>query len=313
MNNPLVTIAIPAYKADFIEQTIESALNQSYPNTEVIIVDDSPGQRIREIACRYAGDRRLTYYKNQANLGKDDPARNWNECLRHAHGEYICILCDDDSYGDDFVSTLMSLAERYPDCHALRSGVSEIDAQGHVTSLFPLAPEHMDIAEYIWHLHSRKNHQTMSEWMLRTRRLRDMGGYANHPMAWGADCATVFAMAEEGGVASSPLRLMSFRNSGRNITGRSYSHVPEKIRGWNMQCDKARSIISRSDSPYKNVIIKEIERDRRTEHKFLVKHASIGDLNRMMREPETYGISTALYVKGIIRNILWMTGLKRKR
>ncbi|AUP76533.1 hypothetical protein CWS02_10720 [Enterobacter sp. EA-1] len=50
----LVSIIIPAYKPDFFETALSSALNQSWPNCEVIICDDSRDDTIRLISERYA-------------------------------------------------------------------------------------------------------------------------------------------------------------------------------------------------------------------------------------------------------------------
>lgn len=309
---PLVTIAIPAYKSDFLELTIKSALAQTYKNIEVIIVNDNSPYDIKSIVNKFCDDR-ISYYVNNENIGKSDPSRNWNECLKHANGEYICILCDDDLYDKDFVSTLVTLAGKYPECNVFRSGVKEIDAQGNVTSLYPLAPEHEDVTEYIWHLHSGNNRQTMSEWMIKTEKLREIGGYVNQPRAWGSDCATVFTLAEDGGVASSSQRLMSFRNSDSNITGCNYSYIPEKMRGWTMQCDLATSIIERSKTPYKEIIRKEVERDKMAWRKILIKHAGLHDLNTMMKSPSIYGMNISKYLNGMFRNLMWLTGLRKKK
>lgn len=312
MQHSLVTIAIPAYKPYFIEQAIISALEQTYHNIEVVIVNDKSPYDIKSIVDKFS-DKRISYYVNKENVGSKDPSRNWNECLKYAKGDFICILCDDDLYDKDFVSTLVSLAEKYPECNVFRSGVKEIDAQGNVTSLFPLAQEHEDVTEYIWHLHSGNNRQTMSEWMIKTEKLKEIGGYVNQPMAWGSDCSTIFTLAKHGGVASSPLRLMSFRNTDKNISGCDYSYIPEKICGWTMQCDLAISIIERSNSPYKEIICKEVERDKRAGRKILVKHAGLHDLNTMMKSPHIYGMNIGKYLNGIFRNLIWLTGLRKKK
>lgn len=311
MTSPLITIAIPAYKHEFIEDAIKSALTQDYDNIEVIVVDDNSPYDILSVMNKFH-DNRLSYYRNAANLGKGDPTANWNECLKHAKGEYICILCDDDKYDETYVSTMVSLANTYKDCNVFRSGIKVIDSENKVTDLYPLAPSYENVYEYIWHLHSGNNRQTISEWMIKRDALTKIGGYVSCPMAWGSDCCTIFTLAERGGVASSPLRLVSFRNGGGNITGAEYSHIPEKYLGWSMQCDTAKAIIERGDYAYKDVVLHEIERDRRVWYKMYIKHASIKDLTYMRRHKDLYKLSTGAYLNGIIRNLLWMSGLRKK-
>ena len=86
--NALVTIAIPAYKATFLKEAISSALNQTYTNIELIIVDDHSPENIEGITKGF-NDSRIQYFRNTINLGKDDPSKNWNKCLEYAKGEYF--------------------------------------------------------------------------------------------------------------------------------------------------------------------------------------------------------------------------------
>jgi len=301
-NTPLVTIAIPAYKTAFLAEAISSALSQTYADIEVIVVDDASPNDVQGIVARFS-DNRLSYHRNEKNLGKEDPSRNWNRCLELAKGDFICLLCDDDVYHKDFIAELISLQSKYPGCNAFRCGVKEIDSDGNTTEYYPLAPEHQCIEEYIWHLHSRNNRQTMSEWMLRTSALRGINGYASAPMAWGADCATIFRIGRNGGVASSARRLMSFRRTDKNITGRTFSYNQKKLIGWRQQCHVATEIVNAGSHPDKKMIIRTIEKDMRNETKFLVKHASIKELFSMYAEREKYGLTFSLFLKGIWQNI----------
>lgn len=303
MIQPLVTIAIPAYKREFIAETVASALSQTYDNIEIIVVDDASPNNIEAEICPNK-DKRLTYYKNAANLGSGDPSANWNQCLQMAKGEYICILCDDDLYTKDFIAELVALAEKYPLCNAFRCGVTEVDSNGKPTDLYPLAPEYENVEEYIWHLHSGNNRQTMSEWMIRKQALLDIGGYVSCPMAWGADCATIFNVSVKGGIVTSPYRMMSFRKSDKNITGQESRYVLEKVIGWRKQCDIAGTILSSSRSIYKGIIIGVVEKDKRRWTKTLIKQASTRSLCLMMQDKEQYGITTGMFLNGLWRNFM---------
>ena len=86
----LVTIAIPAYKADFLCDAISSALNQSYPFIELLIIDDDSPYDINGIVCQFH-DNRIRYCRNKTNLGSESAAHNWNKCLDEAKGEYFVL------------------------------------------------------------------------------------------------------------------------------------------------------------------------------------------------------------------------------
>lgn len=120
--NNLVTIAIPAYKAQYLHEAIESALQQDYPNIEVVIVNDKSPYDLDSIVSQF-DDKRIRYYKNNINLGSQSIVLNWNKCLEYAKGEYFVLLCDDDYLFPNFVSSLLSLVRKYPSCdvfHARR-------------------------------------------------------------------------------------------------------------------------------------------------------------------------------------------------
>lgn len=89
---PLVSILIPAYKPDFFEHCLDSALAQTYSNFEVIVSDDCPTNAIGDIVNR-KNDRRIRYCRNEPANG---PMFNYVESFKLANGEYIKYLNDDD-------------------------------------------------------------------------------------------------------------------------------------------------------------------------------------------------------------------------
>ena len=312
MTTPLVTIAIPAYKTEFLAEAIASALAQTYASIEVLVVDDASPADVEAVVSRYS-DPRLVYCRNARNLGAADPSRNWQRCLALARGEFICILCDDDVYAPDYVQTLLALAERYPSCAAFRSGVQEIDGAGKVTGYYALALEHESMEEYIWHYFSRNNHQTISEWMLRVSALKAIGGYVACPAAWGSDCATVFLLAEKGGVGTSPQRLMSFRDSGINITGLHYRYNRLKVLGWQCMCDVATGLLQRSTHPDRAMMAQVVEHERRRELRKLFRHSSVSELCAMIMNRHRYGLPLSYFVLMMLRNPFWCAIARHRR
>jgi len=91
MNRPLVSIIIPNYnKAPYIREAIESALNQTYKNIEVIVVDDGSTDQSREIIKSF-GKKIKAYFLPHKNA---NVARNFG--FKKSKGEYIQFLDSDD-------------------------------------------------------------------------------------------------------------------------------------------------------------------------------------------------------------------------
>lgn len=92
--NDTVSIIMPSYNtADFISETIESVLAQTYTNWELIIVDDCSTDHTDEVVKPYLKDSRIIYIKNDKNSGA---AGSRNRALRKATGKWIAFLDSDD-------------------------------------------------------------------------------------------------------------------------------------------------------------------------------------------------------------------------
>lgn len=228
-NNPLVTIAIPAYKMGFLGEAIESALNQTYKNIELLIVNDCSPQDLDTIVHRYLNDSRLHYYKNEKNIGSKDPVANWNKCLSYAKGEFFSLLCDDDIYAPSFIEEMLNLANRYPATNVFRSRVKIIDNEGNLKNMYPSAPEWEDAIDYMWATISSYRLQTISEFMYRTNYIKQQGGYVPLPKAWCSDHASIIKFAKNGGIATCNKLLVNFRMSGLNISTNNSKYIREKV------------------------------------------------------------------------------------
>lgn len=94
MDNLLVSVIMPAFNAEgYIKESIESVINQTFTNWELIIIDDGSSDKTALIAQEYAkNDNRINYYYQEN--GKQGKARNLG--ILHSKGEYIAFLDADD-------------------------------------------------------------------------------------------------------------------------------------------------------------------------------------------------------------------------
>lgn len=92
--NDLVSIIMPSYNTGrFIAESIKSVLAQTYPDWELIIVDDCSTDNTDEVVQPFLSDERIKYFKNEKNSGA---ALTRNRAMREAQGEWIAFLDSDD-------------------------------------------------------------------------------------------------------------------------------------------------------------------------------------------------------------------------
>jgi glycosyltransferase involved in cell wall biosynthesis len=106
VTKPLVSIIIPTYNREHIlSGAIESAIHQTYPNKQIIVVDDGSVDKTRELVARYS---QVEYYF-QKNSGQGK-ARNTG--LYHAKGSYVASLDSDDAWHPEFLERCIQQLEK---------------------------------------------------------------------------------------------------------------------------------------------------------------------------------------------------------
>ncbi len=228
MNTPKLTFGLPAYKAKFFREALDSILAQTFTDFELVIVNDASPENIEEIAKSYS-DPRIRYYCNEKNLGGNDLVANWNKVLSYARGEYFVLASDDDIYHPDFAKKLVALLEKYPDVNIAHCRLKCIDENKETLNFTGMCSEHESCLEFIYDRLILHRMQMMPDFMFRTQALRDLGGCISFPLAWYADTATCFAMAKENGVVYAKDVLFSFRYSGINISSAPSGNCKNKL------------------------------------------------------------------------------------
>lgn len=107
---PPVSICIPTYNgASYLEECLDSVLAQTFPDFEVLIVDDRSNDRSYQIAQAYATrDPRIRVVWNKNNLGL---VGNWNQCVLLARGEWIKFLFQDDILEPNCIERMLTVCD----------------------------------------------------------------------------------------------------------------------------------------------------------------------------------------------------------
>jgi len=134
---PLFTVFIDAYHGpELLRRSTESVLAQTYPNVELIIVDNGALAEVREeikqIADANEDVRVIRFEENQFSW--NDPHITidvcWNAALQNANGEFIFHLSYDDFLSSDYVARMVALFEENPECTSAAGTMVSVDFEG---------------------------------------------------------------------------------------------------------------------------------------------------------------------------------------
>lgn len=133
----LVSIIMPSYNtAPYIKQTIQSVLDQTYTNWELIIVDDCSTDNTDEV-LENIKDSRIRYFKNDKNSGA---AVSRNKALREAKGQWIAYLDSDDLWMPEKLEKQIHFMETNGYAFSY-TNYEEIDVNGNKTGVSITGPK----------------------------------------------------------------------------------------------------------------------------------------------------------------------------
>jgi glycosyltransferase involved in cell wall biosynthesis len=141
MNN-LISVIIPTYnRENFIKETIDSVLNQTYKNIEILIVDDGSTDNTREI-IESINDPRIIYIY-QDNTGA---SASRNTGIKNAKGEYVAFLDSDDSWLPDKLEKQIKFIQNNPQIDICGGWILQFDEKSN--KIWKLYSEPSDIKAY---------------------------------------------------------------------------------------------------------------------------------------------------------------------
>lgn len=136
MKNPEVSIIIPSYNYEkLIKEAFNSAVNQSFGDFEIIVVDDGSTDNSIEVIKKYQKKYSNIYlftHKNNENRGLSKTVRLG---LKHAKGKYIAFLECDDFWEKDYLSKKIEIFKNYPDVGIIFNDVQEFGDKNRINLL----------------------------------------------------------------------------------------------------------------------------------------------------------------------------------
>jgi len=133
--NPTVSVIVPNYNhAKFLRQRIDSILDQTYQDFELIILDDFSTDDSKKIINDYSSCKKVSHIVyNESNTGS--PFLQWNKGFSLAKGKYIWIAESDDYSDAAFLQKMLLVIEEEDNCNVAFCCSHLVDEDGHILPL----------------------------------------------------------------------------------------------------------------------------------------------------------------------------------
>ncbi|MEC4888448.1 MAG: glycosyltransferase [Nitrospira sp.] len=236
---PLVSIIVPVFNGeDYLRESLDSILAQTYPRIEIVVLDDASTDRTPEIIASY-GDR-VRYRRIPENRGQ---YVNDNEAIAAAHGEYIAIYHADDVYDPCIVEKEVAALERYPEAGAAFCKDIFIDLEGHEVGRLQIPREvqggHPLSYPVVFNaLLTYKNHfLRCPSCLVRASVYRDVGTYRQDQFHNTADLEMYLRIARKYPLVVVDEYLFRYRR-GHSAMSSRYRHLRQKAENFFMIMDR---------------------------------------------------------------------------
>ena len=126
---PKISVLFPVYNTPepFLREAVESILNQTFSDFELIVINDaSPDENVEKVVLSYHDDR-IRYYRNEKNLGIS-PTRN--KLIDLAQGEYLAVMDHDDISLPERFEKQVAFLEQHPEYQLVGTAMQRFNQEG---------------------------------------------------------------------------------------------------------------------------------------------------------------------------------------
>lgn len=180
MNNenkkPLVSVILPTYnRATFVKRTIESVLNQTYDNLEILVIDDGSSDETERVV-KGIDHNQVIYIKNKVNQGIQ---KSLNTGIKSAKGKYLARIDDQDIWLDEQkLEKQVQFMEKHKDYVLTGTGVIFVNTDGVEIYRYLHPQTDLELRKSLL----SKNHFTHSSVLLRKEAVIKIGGYGENEL-----------------------------------------------------------------------------------------------------------------------------------
>lgn len=205
------TIGLPITKTKYLKAALDSIVNQSFPDYEIIIKNNGATEEkkkeIKGICGPYLNKKNVTYFESEQQLPMGP---NFNTILDKAKGDFFMIMSDDDMLEPNYLEEFNNLILEHPNLEVFHCRIKLIDENDNLIRYSENCPEQESRIDLLYNKLAYKRTIILSDYLASTTVLRSIGGFPSGTTAYGLDEITWFKCCEKG-VAYTPKVLLNYR------------------------------------------------------------------------------------------------------
>lgn len=219
MDKPLVSVIMSAFNAErFICASIESVLQQTYPNVELIICDDGSNDQTAALIKRYPSVKYI--YQNNQGQGAGR-----NHAAQKAQGNFLAFLDADDIWTPEKLETQIPMFAHSPDIGAVYCDMEIVDTSGRILGYN--AKGRMKRGFIFDDLIAGNYMCGLSSLVVRTEIFREAGGFSNHRYC--QDFVFILRVAHKYQIDFSEESMVKYLSHENSTTSKIDVSYPEQI------------------------------------------------------------------------------------
>ena len=260
----LLAIVIPAYKARFLRQALESIAQQTDKRFTVYVGDDASPDNIKEICDDFMDRFDLMYTRFDENLGHKSLVAQWNRCIDISSEPWIWVFCDDDIMEPECVDMFYETIEHEKaKFQVLRFNTLTIDDDSQIIAINPPHPLTESGGQFIYHRLRYERASYVSEYIFSRKSYLKNEGIIDFPMAYCSDDASWIAFSEESGILTIQGANVYWRRSSENICPSGAKYQAERIEAAFLFINWLNDVIKSSGTGHQHItreIIRELSK-----------------------------------------------------
>jgi glycosyltransferase involved in cell wall biosynthesis len=218
-----LAIVIPAYKYQFLSQSLESIINQTCREFNLYIGDDASPFDLESIIDPFKKHIPLKYKKFEENLGLVSLTRQWSRCVDLSKNEeFIWLFSDDDIMPPDAVERFYAELGKHKNQDLYRFNLQFINEKNSVIRNSGIHPGFESSTEFLIRRLTFSTLSAACEYIFSRKVYKENCGFVEFPLAWCSDDATWAVYGRQNGIITISGNPVSMRmSSGLNISSDS--------------------------------------------------------------------------------------------